>query len=160
LSEREQLIFDAAAIEYKYDGGHTAITPDLVINHRRGENNRGDLWTTFNHAQENVIRAFPQISSVPFVLDPLTGSGLSRLSWIEIDISSNRTSKTVFIITPPIFSEWVKGDFPKKQHCRSFNQDDSLQTRVWRSSTNRKSHVKLNQARGGNLFQSHSLLTL
>lgn len=56
LSEREQLIFGAAALEYKYDGGHAPITPAQVINHRRWEDNRGDLWTTFNRVQENVIR--------------------------------------------------------------------------------------------------------
>ncbi|MFK3662771.1 DUF932 domain-containing protein [Scandinavium sp. NPDC088450] len=56
LSEREQLLFGRMALEYKYEGAHIPITEQQVIRHRRWEDNRSDLWTTFNRVQENVIR--------------------------------------------------------------------------------------------------------
>ncbi|MGK0707050.1 DUF932 domain-containing protein [Yokenella regensburgei] len=56
LSEREQIIFGAAALEYKYDGAHIPVKPEQIIQTRRWEYNRNDVWTTFNRVQENVIR--------------------------------------------------------------------------------------------------------
>lgn len=56
LSEPEQMVLGAAAIGYKYDGKHAPITPEQVIRHRRWEDDRNDLWTTFNRIQENVIK--------------------------------------------------------------------------------------------------------
>ena len=56
LSEREQLILGEAVLEYKYNGEHSPITAQQIIHPRRWEDNRSDLWTTFNRVQENVIR--------------------------------------------------------------------------------------------------------
>jgi hypothetical protein len=56
LTEAEQLLLGAAALEYKYDGKTPPITAEQVIRHRRWEDNRSDLWTTFNRIQENVIK--------------------------------------------------------------------------------------------------------
>lgn len=56
LSGEEQLLLGAAALDYKYEGNHAPITPEQVIHHRRWEDNRNDLWTTFNRIQENVIK--------------------------------------------------------------------------------------------------------
>ncbi|MDA4825138.1 DUF932 domain-containing protein, partial [Enterobacter kobei] len=46
----------AAALEYKYDGGHSPVTPDQLLQSRRWEDKSPDLWTTFNRIQENVIK--------------------------------------------------------------------------------------------------------
>ncbi|WP_194208714.1 DUF932 domain-containing protein [Superficieibacter sp. 1612_C1] len=56
LTGPEQHLLGAAALEYKYEGKQAPITPEQVIRHRRFEDNRNDLWTTFNRIQENVIR--------------------------------------------------------------------------------------------------------
>lgn len=56
VNESEQLLLGTAALEYKYDGGHLPITAEQVIRQRRWEDNRGDLWSTFNRIQENVIK--------------------------------------------------------------------------------------------------------
>ncbi|MFK3711557.1 DUF932 domain-containing protein [Leclercia adecarboxylata] len=56
LSEPEQRLLSAAALEYKYDGGHSPVTPDQLLQSRRWEDKSPDLWTTFNRIQENVIK--------------------------------------------------------------------------------------------------------
>lgn len=56
LTESEKILLGTAALEYKYEGKKAPITPEQVIHHRRWEDNRNDLWTTFNRIQENVIK--------------------------------------------------------------------------------------------------------
>ena len=56
LTLPEQRLFGATALELKYDGKPAPITPEQIINPRRGPDRGQDLWTTFNVVQENVIR--------------------------------------------------------------------------------------------------------
>lgn len=56
MSHSEQLLLGSAALDYRYEGKQAPITPEQVINSRRWEDNRADLWTTFNRIQENVIK--------------------------------------------------------------------------------------------------------
>ncbi|EAM2172977.1 DUF945 domain-containing protein [Salmonella enterica] len=56
MSHSEQLLLGSAALDYRYEGKQAPITPEQVINPRRWEDNRADLWTTFNRIQENVIK--------------------------------------------------------------------------------------------------------
>lgn len=56
LNEPERLLLGTAALEYKYEGKTAPITAEQVIRHRRWEDDRNDLWTTFNRIQENVIK--------------------------------------------------------------------------------------------------------
>lgn len=56
LSREERLVFAEAALELRYDEGKALIQPDQVILPRRREETKNDLWTTFNVAQENLIR--------------------------------------------------------------------------------------------------------
>lgn len=56
LTESEKILLGTVALEYKYEGKKAPITPEQVIHHRRWEDNRNDLWTTFNRIQENVIK--------------------------------------------------------------------------------------------------------
>lgn len=56
LTEPEQRLLGKVALEYKYDGKTSPITPDQVLQARRWEDRTPDLWTTFNRIQENVIK--------------------------------------------------------------------------------------------------------
>lgn len=56
MSHSEQLLLGSAALDYRYEGKQDPITPEQLINPRRWEDNRADLWTTFNRIQENVIK--------------------------------------------------------------------------------------------------------
>jgi hypothetical protein len=61
LQPQEQKAFGKAALELKYptteDGKETSpITVEAVLEPRRYEDNKSDLWTTFSRIQENMIR--------------------------------------------------------------------------------------------------------
>ena len=56
LTEPEQRLLSVAALEYKYDGAHSPVTPDQLLQARRWEDKGLDLWSTFNRIQENVIK--------------------------------------------------------------------------------------------------------
>jgi hypothetical protein len=56
LSQGEQQALATAALALRYDGDTAApITPGTILTPRRIEDNRPDLWTTFNRVQEHLI---------------------------------------------------------------------------------------------------------
>lgn len=60
LSPQQQQEFGALALEAKYptekNDGFKPLTPEQVVRSRRRDDNGSDLWTTFNVAQENLVR--------------------------------------------------------------------------------------------------------
>lgn len=56
MSDDESRIFAAAALQLRYDDGAAPIQPAQVLRARRIEDRAPDLWTTFNRAQENLVR--------------------------------------------------------------------------------------------------------
>ena len=57
LSRDEQLLLGHAALEYKYDGLDKApVTATQIIQPRRYEDKKDDLWTTYQRIQENTIK--------------------------------------------------------------------------------------------------------
>jgi len=56
LSDDESRVFAAAALQLRYDDGAAPIQPAQVLRARRIEDRAPDLWTTFNRAQENLVR--------------------------------------------------------------------------------------------------------
>lgn len=59
LNDGEQRAFSAAAAMLRFDAETAAaapVTADQVNRPRRADDRAGDLWTTFNRVQENVIR--------------------------------------------------------------------------------------------------------
>lgn len=59
LDDEEQLLFANAALSLRYEGaehGLSPIKPLQLLNSRRIEDRKNDLYTVFNRVQENVIR--------------------------------------------------------------------------------------------------------
>jgi len=58
LNGGEQQAFARAALELKYDSeaGPLPVTESQVLQPRRRADAAGDLWTTFNRVQENMVR--------------------------------------------------------------------------------------------------------
>lgn len=56
LTKPEQRVFAEAALVARYGEEPAPITPDQVLRRRRQDDLGGDLWTTFNAVQENIIR--------------------------------------------------------------------------------------------------------
>ena len=57
LDEQEQVAFAKAAMHLRWDDPeHCGFSPQQVIEPRRHEDAAGDLWHTFNRAQENLTR--------------------------------------------------------------------------------------------------------
>ncbi len=58
LNEAEAEVFARSAIALKYDEADTAapITERQVLQARRYDDNRSDLWSVFNRTQENLIK--------------------------------------------------------------------------------------------------------
>lgn len=58
LNEGEQAAFAHAALELRYDTALTPapITETQLLRPKRIEDRAGDLWTTFNRVQENMVR--------------------------------------------------------------------------------------------------------
>lgn len=57
LQPEQRLAFGHAALALRFDDAANAgIKPDQIVRPRRIEDQRPDLWTTFNVAQENIIR--------------------------------------------------------------------------------------------------------
>lgn len=57
LSKREQEIFAGAALKYRYDGSDIIpVTETDVLWPRRREDDKNDLWTTYQRVQENMIK--------------------------------------------------------------------------------------------------------
>jgi len=57
LLQEEQQIFAQAAHRLVYDNPETApIIPEKLLDRRRFEDQKDDLWTTFNAVQENIIK--------------------------------------------------------------------------------------------------------
>lgn len=56
LSAEEQNVFANAALQLKYDDGAAPITANGLLQVRRWGDTGSDLWTTFNRAQEALIR--------------------------------------------------------------------------------------------------------
>jgi hypothetical protein len=57
LCEEDQLIFGKAALALRFDDyENSGIKPAQIIRPRRIEDQKTDLWTTFNAVQENIIR--------------------------------------------------------------------------------------------------------
>ncbi|WP_318366472.1 DUF932 domain-containing protein [Enterobacter sp.] len=56
LSPSEQHLFANAALEYKYGEEHLPVTASQILEPRRYEDRKTDIWTTFNRVQENLIK--------------------------------------------------------------------------------------------------------
>lgn len=56
LLPEESEIFARAALALKYDDEHTPVSERQVLLPKRFEDKKNDLWTTFNRAQENLIK--------------------------------------------------------------------------------------------------------
>lgn len=56
LNPSEQRIFAGAALELKYDETEKPINEEQLLRPRRYDDNKSDLWTTFNRVQENIIK--------------------------------------------------------------------------------------------------------
>lgn len=57
LNKREQEIFAGAALDYRYEGSDIIpVTETDVLRPRRREDNKNDLWTTYQRVQENMIK--------------------------------------------------------------------------------------------------------
>lgn len=56
LSPSEQRLFANAALEYKYGEEHQPVTASQILEPRRYEDRKTDIWTTFNRVQENLIK--------------------------------------------------------------------------------------------------------
>ena len=55
LTEAEQRLLATSAIELRW-GDQSPIKPQQLIVPRRYEDNKSDLWTTFNRIQENLVK--------------------------------------------------------------------------------------------------------
>jgi len=56
LQAEETQAFAKAAHALRWEAGHAPVTPDQLLNVRRDGDRRGDLYTTLNVVQENIIR--------------------------------------------------------------------------------------------------------
>lgn len=56
LSEPEQTAFARAALIARYGEDESPITPYDVLQLRRRDDNKNDVWTILNRAQENIIK--------------------------------------------------------------------------------------------------------
>ncbi|MGK2484914.1 DUF932 domain-containing protein [Escherichia coli] len=57
LNSDEQHLFGRAALMVRYeDENKTPVTPEQIITPRRREDKQNDLWTTWQRAQENMIK--------------------------------------------------------------------------------------------------------
>lgn len=55
LKPRQQIAFANAALQVKY-GDSAPVTPEQILVPRRFEDDRNDLWTTFNRVQEHLSK--------------------------------------------------------------------------------------------------------
>jgi hypothetical protein len=55
LTDAEQRLLAAGAIELRW-GDESPVKPQQLITPRRYEDNKSDLWTTFNRIQENLVK--------------------------------------------------------------------------------------------------------
>ncbi|MDV7024460.1 MULTISPECIES: DUF932 domain-containing protein [Atlantibacter] len=56
LSPAEQRAFAGAALEYRYGEEHKPVSVNQLLDWRRRDDNKPDLWSTFNRVQENMIK--------------------------------------------------------------------------------------------------------
>lgn len=58
LNEPERIAFAESALQLKYDedDGPAPITESQILSYRRRDDDKKDLWTTFNVVQENLIK--------------------------------------------------------------------------------------------------------
>lgn len=56
LSRGEQLAMGAAALQLRWDGDSVPVEPAQIIQARRHEDQKADLWSTFQRIQENLVR--------------------------------------------------------------------------------------------------------
>ena len=68
LSRDEQRIFAEIALNWKYDekgeGKHIPLTADDVLQARRHEDKKDDLWTTYQRVQENTLISLARRAAV------------------------------------------------------------------------------------------------
>ncbi|HEU4322697.1 MAG TPA: DUF932 domain-containing protein [Roseiflexaceae bacterium] len=56
LSPAARLLYAQAALRLRYPKGGAPLAPSAILLPRRPEDNRPDLWTTFNLVQENLVQ--------------------------------------------------------------------------------------------------------
>lgn len=57
LTQPEQIALASAALDYRYpDAMQTKPSPEKLLTIRRREDQKTDLWTTFNRIQENMLK--------------------------------------------------------------------------------------------------------
>ena len=55
LTTQERHLFAESALGLRWDGS-APVTAEQLLTVRRGQDNKNDLWTTYNRVQENVMR--------------------------------------------------------------------------------------------------------
>lgn len=56
LTMQEQKIFADAALEYRYGDEKKPVTAEQLLDWRRRDDNKPDMWSTMNRVQENMIK--------------------------------------------------------------------------------------------------------
>ena len=56
LADGERRAFARAAMALRFEGKAAPVTEDQVMRPRRHEDEKPDLWTTFNVVEENLIK--------------------------------------------------------------------------------------------------------
>jgi hypothetical protein len=56
LKPAEQAAFAEAALNLRWDDGKAPVTPSKLIQPRRWEDQKNDLWTTYQRIQENMLK--------------------------------------------------------------------------------------------------------
>jgi len=56
LKPEEQSLFATASLQLRWDEGKAPVEAEHLLAPKRWEDNKPDLWTTFNRVQENMIK--------------------------------------------------------------------------------------------------------
>lgn len=56
LNEAERRAIAETVLDYRYEGQHVPVSPDMLLRSNRPEDDKNDLWTVYQRTQENVIR--------------------------------------------------------------------------------------------------------
>lgn len=56
LSQDEQRVLANSALQLRWDEGKAPVVADSILRPRRWDDNKSDLWTTFNRIQESLLK--------------------------------------------------------------------------------------------------------
>jgi hypothetical protein len=89
LEPEERVVFARAALELRYFDQPAPVTPEQIVVPRRTDDRAGDLWTTFNVAQEHLVRGGVRIP------DATTRRRTRRITGVSEDVRLNRALWTL-----------------------------------------------------------------